>query len=227
MTVDFALLLYDEFNGAPINDESVLFKLEDRIITPLRKSEGFYVFGGLGNDEVEFTISRPRYQPICERIIKSGLDPGFPVKRVRLRRAYSGTFSDCEWIAGDAPPGSEVLALAREELKLQAAETNNKLTILGKAAGLLIGRRFSFEAAPTETFIITGMAAPGVYTTENAPNTPEITQSALLRAYIAKSGADGRYDIPVEHGHKDALTGTAYYDRGESKWVFASAPALS
>ena len=50
--VDFALLLYDEFDGAAINDANVVFRFEGRLVTPLRKREGFYVFRGLGLPEI-------------------------------------------------------------------------------------------------------------------------------------------------------------------------------
>jgi hypothetical protein len=229
MTVDFALLLYDEFDGASINDESVVFRHGGKIVTPLRKPEGYYVFAGLLGDAPELLITRPHYRSQHKRIIKSRLDPGFPVERARLRRNYPGNFADCEWLTGTTPPDSEVMAFAKEDVRLQAAETADRLTIPGKAAGLLLGRRFAFELSPTETFLLVGMAAPGVYTAEYAgtPQIPRDPKAALLRVYLTNSGPTGRYHIPVEPGQKERLTGTAYYDRGERQWVFASVPALS
>jgi hypothetical protein len=225
--VDFALLLNDEFDGAPITDANVLFLHDGRIVTPLRKREGFYVFLGLGQPEIALKISRPHYHSVFKRVIKSGLDPGNPVEWVRLRRAYSDVFSDCDWLHGRAPPGAEVLAFSKEELKLQIGEEQNRLTLLGQTAGRLLGRRFALTEKNPETFLLTQSPAPGVYLSDKALDAPRGFAQSAIRAYLSKSGSDGCYHIPIEHGQSEKISGTAYYDRGKEQWVFASATARS
>jgi hypothetical protein len=220
--VDFALLLSDEFDGSPIADPSVLFRHGGRLVTPIRKREGFYVFCGLGGKDIELEISRPHYFKLRRRIVENCLDPGNPVETVRLTRRYPGNFTGCEWVEGEAPPRSEVIAFAKEEVRLQPGEEKNRLTILGQRAGRLIGRRFAFKGKPFETFLLKGMPAPGVFLADRNLDEPAETgaERSLLRAYLSRTGCDGRYHIPVEAGRAGKITGAAYYDGGEGKWVY-------
>ena len=225
--VDFALLLYDEFDGSAIADASVLFRCDGRMVTPLRKKEGFYVFCGLGGAEISVEISRPHYHKKQKRILKNRLDPGNPVVRARLMREYPGTFADCEWLHGDGPPNSEVLAFTQEEqIKLQVGEEDkSRLTVLGYATGNLVGRRFAPDKKSGDTFLITRMLAPGVYLADRAlPFSPKGARP-VIRAYLSRSGTDGRYHIPVEKGRGGGVSDTAFYDRGREEWVCASAMA--
>ncbi len=225
-SVDFALLLYDEFNGAAIADAGVLFRRGGSIVTPLRKREGFYVFRGLEGNEVELAIGRPHYLPMTVLIDKSRLPPGNPVESLRLRRAYPGTFADCEWLHGEGPPDADVLALAPLEARVQAGEGYDSLTILGLPAGLLLGRRFALEHAPAESFLLVETPTPGVYRA-NQPLAVGAGQApGLLRAYLSQCGPNGRYHIPVEPGHSGSITGIAA-ERGEGIWDFAFATARS
>jgi len=215
--VAFALLLYDEFDGSAITDASVLFRCDGRIVTPLRKKEGFYVFRGLDQPEIELEISRPHYHTKNKRVIKNCLDPGYPVERERLLRQYPGRFSDCEWLHGDCPPNSEVLAFSEDEqARLQAGDDGkNQLTILGCAAGRLVGRRLALEKKSGETFLLTRMAAPGVYLTDRELASAPKGAWPVIRAYLSQSGSDGRYHIPVERGVSGRPTDLAYRGRGK------------
>jgi hypothetical protein len=225
--VDFALLLYDEFNGFAITDASVLFYHEGRILTPLRKREGFYVFRGLGIPEIDIEIRRPHYHPAHKRILKSCLDPGYPVEKVRLMRQHPGTFSDCDWFHGNAPPEREVLAFAGEELKAGVGEERNRITILGQSAGRLLGRRFAPEKGKGETFLLTSLLAPGIYQADKELPASKKGAFSIVRAYLSRSGSDGWYHIPVEYGHSENITATAYDEGGRGKWVYASATVRS
>jgi hypothetical protein len=225
--VDFALLRYDEFDGSAINDASVLFRYEGRLITPLRKREGFYVFRGLDVPEIDLEICRPHYHTAHKRILKSCLDPGYPVEKVRLTRSYPGTFSDCDWFHGNAPPDTAILALAGEQLKAQIGEEGNRITILGQSAGRLLGRRFAPEKGKGETFLLTALLAPGIYQMDRELPASKKGAFSIVRAYLSQSGSDGCYHIPVEYGHSGLITATAYDERGNGKWVYASATAHS
>jgi hypothetical protein len=217
--VGFALLLYDEFDGAPINDENVLFRHEGRIVTPLRKREGFYVFRDFGEAQTELEISRPHYRKKIKRIVKSDLEPGNPVMHTRLHRAHPGNFADNEWLCGNCPPNSEVIAFSRDKRKVKK-HGEDSLAILGGTAAALIGRRFAFDTKSGETFLLIRMTAPGIYLTgKNIHVSSSEAPGNIVRVYRSKSGPDGRYHIPVEFGQCENISGTAYYDRGKSKWV--------
>ena len=225
--VDFALLLYDEFNGSAIADASVLFRCDGRMVTPLRKKEGFYVFRGLGTAEINVEISRPHYHKKQKRILRNRLDPGNPVARARLMREHPGAFADCEWLHGNGPPNSEVLAFMQEEqMKLQVGEEDkSRLTVLGYATGNLVGRRFALDKKNGGTFLITRMLTPGVYLADRAlPFSPKDARP-IIWAYLSRSGTDGKYHIPVEKGRTSGISDTVFYDRGRGEWVCASAMA--
>ena len=200
--VDFALLLYDEFDGSAISDSNVVFRHEGKIITPLRKGDGFYVFCGIDRPEIEIAINRPHYHRKLKRVIKTRLDPGYPVVSVRLTREYPGNFSDCQWLHGTGPPNSEVLAFWEDErLRLQSAdEATSKLTIPRYVTGGLVGRRFTMSMKSGETFILTRMTAPGIYLADRKLPAPLSSGQPIIRAYRSVSGADGSYHIPIEHG---------------------------
>jgi hypothetical protein len=225
--VDFALLLYDEFDGSPITDPSVLFRYEGRLITPLRKREGFYVFRGLDLPEIELEICRPHYHIQHKKIRKSDLDPHYPVEKVRLARTYPGVYSDCAWIHGNAPPHAAVLAFAGEELKAQIGEEPNRITILGQTAGRLLGRRFAPEKGKGETFLLTSILAPGIYQTDRELPASKKGAFSIVRAYLSRTDPDGSYHIPVEYGHSELIRATAYEKGGNGKWVYASAMVRS
>ena len=215
---DFALLLYDEFNGSPINDANVIFRHEGRGVMPIRKREGFYVFCGLGGEETELEIVRPHYKKKTKRIYKNRLDPGNPIVHVRLLREYPGNFSDCEWLDVSSPPNSKVFALSGVEMQIkQQSGDHSLLTVLGSTSAMLVGRRFAPDVKNGETFVITRMTAPGVYLTNR--EVPISNKARIARAYLSESGPDGRCMIPVEHGQK--VAGTAYFDGRKSKWVYA------
>jgi hypothetical protein len=215
--IDFALLLHDEFDGAPINDAGVIFRHEGRVLTPIRKSEGFYVFCGLGLLETELEISRPRYLKKTKRIYKNRLDPGNPVEYIRLMR--EGNFSDCEWLHTSSPPNSKVFAVSGVKTQIkQHGEEKNLLSIPGGTAAMLVGRRFVADVKSGDTFLITRMVTPGVYLTSRDIPASGSAARHIARVYLSQSDSDGRCRIPVEHGQE--ITGTAYYDGGKKKWVY-------
>lgn len=227
--VDFALLLYDEFDGAPSTDANILFRHEGRIVTPLRKREGFYVFRGLDVPDAELEINRPHYHKKRKHVIKNGLDPGYPVVRARLLREYPGTFSDCEWLHGSCPPDSTVLALAEEEGlrlgSLEQDETGAKISLPGYGTRRLSGRRFTLNPKSGETFIISEMLSPGVYRIDKTPAGAYKSGCSIYRAYLSRGSPDGHYSLPVEKGHSGRITKAAYFDEENGKWVYVSATA--
>ncbi|MCL2056101.1 MAG: hypothetical protein FWH02_02650 [Oscillospiraceae bacterium] len=223
--VSFALLLYDEFDGAPITDPSVIFRWDGRLVTPLRKREGFYVFRGLEPNRAELEIERPHFHKTREYVDPGGLDPGYPVVRVRLARKFPGTFSDCEWLEGEYPEGCDVMAFAEEARARFSAPEEDRVTVLNCPAALLIGRRFSLRPEKADTFLLTQSPAPGVYLADK--KLPGSVKQVYYRAYLSKCGPDGRYHIPVEFGQIGKITGTAFYDKGVGKWVYASATGRS
>lgn len=223
-SVDFALLLYDEFDGSPIAGADVVFRREGGIVTPLRKRDGFYVFRGLNEPATRLEIRRPHYLPKYIVIEKSGLDPGFPAVHAGLLRKRDGVFADCDWVSGQCPPNSEVLVLCEEGgLRLQTQEADQKnLSVLGFATSRLVGRRYACDTRLGETFRISEMLSPNLFLADRPLPLPPGKPRPLIRAYLSQSGPDGRYDIPVDKGRAGCITATAYCGEEGGEWVRAS-----
>lgn len=230
-SVDFALLLYDEFNGAKINDASVIFRTEGRMVTPLRKNEGFYVFRNMGKDALELEISRPRYLAHRLQLDKNTLDPLFPVVSVRLLRDHSNSFPDCEWIDGTCQNSTDVIALATHEpsVKIHSIEQQDAGTtigIQGFTVQRLLGYRFAL-GEDKESFVISQKLSSNSYQTDSKLTRPHKAGEALSRVYLTKSDSKGNYHIPVELGQKARITKVFQQDKEKSKWVPVSVTAPS
>jgi len=207
MVAEYALLLYDEFNGVMISDSSVVVSEGGRILSPLRKPDGFYVI--LKNEFVaaestykKLEIARPHYFKKTVEFDVASLDPSFPTVSVRLHRRYPGTFADCGWVHGVFRPKTTVFVSDElKNVKVGAAD-DGKYMIMGCTAGRLIGKRFSFNADGRDSFLITGSTAAGVYRATCKSTEKTGKSQALYAVYTSFCGADGKYSIPVESGRE-------------------------
>lgn len=225
--VDFALLLYDEFDGALINDVNVQFTYDGRPITPLRKPDGHYVFGAFEEEAPSLTVQRPRYLPATVRVNKAALPREKPVLPLRLLREHSGYYRDCVWIEGQAPPGAQVLALAPKPSFIlrsaQQQEGATALSVSGGGSAHFVGRRFAAENSQ-DSFIITKMLTLNDFLADAMPK-PASGSKPFVRAYLSQSGKDGHFHIPVDEC-PDGYPKTAHiYDKEKKKWVPVSVTA--
>ena len=226
-SVDFALLLYDDFDGSPIADANVVFLSGDLPVTPLLKRDGYYVFRGASGSVSDLLITRPHYLPKRLLIEKSGLDPGFPTVRARLFRKNDNSFSDCEWLTGQCPPECEVLAFWEDDqLKLKAHEDDPaKLSIQGFATAKLVGRRYACDRQRGETFCIAEMLSPNLFVADRPLKLPAGRAQPLVQAYLSRSGPGGCYSIPVEPGRSNRMKATVCRGKEDEKWVPVPATA--
>ncbi|MCL2399877.1 MAG: hypothetical protein FWC91_09085 [Defluviitaleaceae bacterium] len=228
--VDFALLLYDEFNGKPIAGAGSIFKIGEKYISPIIKKDGFYVFCELDMDEIVLEINRPHYRPQHEHIVLNQLDPAHPVARSRLLRKNSGIYPDCKWFYGEAEPESKVLIFAEtENIKATVSEAKesdtieknvSRLTILGCPAAELVGKRFSFDTDSGDTFLITRSLWPGTYLSNC--ELPHGNSKSVYAAYYSKAFVDGTICIPCDCPESIMKMLYCKKGRGSDKWVSVS-----
>lgn len=226
--VSFALLLYDEFDGSPIRDSGVVFRAGGRIVTPLRKREGFYVFCGL-EPLLQLEILRPHFHRESVGICRAELDPAYPLVRVRLLRAGAGMFPGCRWLQADCPEGSEVLAYGEELARASAVEADEKgarLILTGFTTAVVTGKRLALDRNSGETFVATELLSPNAYRIDRVPKSFPRGGAAVHRAYLSRGDPGGVCCIPVEAGDGD-LSQAIYRAKGEAQWVCVSAAALS
>lgn len=227
--MDFALLLYDEFDGAPIRDVNVQFMCGGLPLRPLHKRDGHYVFTGPGRRAEEIEVLRPRYHPYLLRVGRRAPGATPAVVPVRLRREMADVWRDCAWISAQGPPGCPVLALGpKPAFHLHAVQKDGAppgITIAGSTLARLPGRRFA-PAGGTDTMVVTGQLAPGSYTVDALPKKAK-EGMAFVRAWLNQSGPDGRAYVPVEPTDGAYPGEVLFFDEERSKWapVCATAPA--
>ena len=218
--VDFALLLYDEFDCKEIGDANVAFRHNGRLLTPIRKRDGVYVFSGINENEITLEIFRPHYLPRRKTIVKSMLPPDNPLVKDRLLRTYPGNYGDCDWVHGSGPPGTSVLALAQKPVKFFISEeSDHQITVLGHPANSLVGKRFARNQKAIESFLILRTISPGIYLTDRALTPDNENPPTAVKAYLSQSREDGSYHIPVENAPDSSEKITVYYQKERGIWV--------
>ena len=217
--LDFALLLFDEFSGKPIAGTGSVFEVNGGSVGAIVKKDGFYLFSGIGLDEIELGIIRPHYLPQLEHVVISQLDPAHPVVKSRLQRKDSGVYPDCGWFYGKVPPKSKVLIF--EEMEGAVGRVSgSRLEIQNYSPDLLLERRFSLDPDCGHTFLITKHLGAGSYMVDQelAPG----NSMPVYSAHLSSAFADGRVSIPCKCPERIAKM--LYYEasksrKGGGKWV--------
>ena len=220
--VNFALLLYDDYSGAPLRDAGPFCCTGGRVVRPIRKPEGILVFTGLPS-RPELTVECHHYRPETLRVDLAALEPDNPLVHLRMKREHKPFFRDCGWIRGKGPPGAEVMVLAREPtLKLQSAEreTNGtRLSMQGYVVDRLEGRRYALAGKRPEDFILTGKVSSSTWRTPALLRETPREGEAVYRAYRARCDNDGGFWMPVDPPDAGDTPKHLYCWNGEaSRW---------
>ena len=230
----FALLLRDDYSGAPIADGGQLFLVNGRPARPIRKPEGFYVFlappGPVPDAESRWTvqIESPRHFPRTVHISAPQLDPHMPLCTVQMyRRPHTG-FSDCAWLEAAAPPGTLAVALYGPDPPLALARFSpdgTGLYLQGYAAANLLWRRLCVgEGQDAELFTLTARRTDGGYGIDHSPAREHPAGTPVYLAACGPAGAGGRCSIPVRPGSGAPLT-VRIYDEEAMRWRETSCAA--
>jgi hypothetical protein len=238
--VDFALSLFDDFDGVRINDNSFTFIIDGQVFKPIRKSDGFYVFCGLNINgvldgifnEISLQIKHPHYHEHHENFIlnsETSTSTLFRIIKIRLQRKYSGRYRDCEWfehINHSVPANSDVIGFAKVTDKAGKdvpvdSDTESLWISNAHPRYPLLGRRFALnpEINSEPTFIIT-QKAPNMHKYLIEGNIPAVKSHILYAVYYSKTGPDGVLCIP--HVHCERIIRYAYRERGMNEWVSVS-----
>lgn len=84
MRMAFALRLVDDFTGQCIRKKGFLFSVEGRVIHPVEKDEGLYLFMEPQESVTRVRIESTDYHSCSVLIEKKQLNPDEPVADVRL-----------------------------------------------------------------------------------------------------------------------------------------------
>lgn len=221
----FALLLRDDYSGAPIADGGQRFLLNGRPARPIRKPDGFYVFlEPSGREDAgpwTVQIESPRHFPRTVRVDPAALPAGDPLYTVRLYRRPHAGFADCAWLEAAAPPGLVAAALFADDPPLalgRFSPDGTAVYLQGYAAANLLWRRLCVGDGPgAELFTLTARRPDGGYGLDHPPARDHPPGSPIYWAACAPAMAGGRCSIPVRPG-SGAPAAVRIYDEEAMQW---------
>ncbi len=223
-TVNFAVILHDDFTGRTILKGGHVFKVNDRIVTPISKEEGFYVFCGLEGTVFHLSISGGKYMEEMLTIDTKKGDSMPQITQIRLFRRYQAGFSDCEYIEGVHAPNKTVYAIKQGKgaMKLISSSKDEGITSVtlsgyfytpAEQTRFIIGKDTNREC-----FITDAVQEDKSYKIHGSFKRTHKNGSPVCRAYAARCDANGRFFIPVDRGESALIKEVLFYEEGDEKW---------
>ncbi len=216
LKIAFALRLVDDFSGQSILKKKFRFVIGERVVHPIEKDEGVYVFLEPQETEARVLIEGTDYHSCTAVVKKELLDPEEPVAEVRLYGRAGGSFSySRELLTGRLPETSgpypaEVYAerskptglVFKEYRNLQGAhwvffQGFTKENLIGKTCILGKGKNRS-------VFYLMEKRGVNEYRVECKGDSPEKIKpgTPLVRIYSSVTDRHGAYSIPVDPGEE-------------------------
>ena len=231
-TAHLVLILYDDFNGKCIKNGGQVFTINGRILAPILKPEGFYVFTGPADPVETVTITGGQYVPVTIRVDGHTLDPSFPVMHIRLMRKPHAGFPDCEYLEGYARPGCTVYALKQGQtenrlLAMHETPDGTAVAFSGYFPEPAEYTRFMIGTGAEQELLLTGeyLAQEKTYLLAEKLQRTHSPGEPVVRAWAAQCGTDGFYSIPVEKGQIEKIEQLLFYDKEAKQWDCLSVTA--
>lgn len=213
--IAFVLRMVDDYSGQCIRKNRFLFTIGERVVHPVEKEEGLYVFLELQEAVTRVRLEGPGYHPCTVRIEKKDLDPEEPVADVRLYRK-PGVPGSCEYRIGRMPEGTPFPAAVWVRRSRPTGLSFREYRKIGKE------HWFLFQGFPKENligktcvienkeklfpFVIMEKRGINEYRVEPEEEPPENLGSGdpLVRIYRSVTDSGGSYAIPVEPGEEES-----------------------
>lgn len=218
MKIAFALRLVDDFSGHCIRKKKFTFVISGRVVHPIEKEEGLYVFLEPQEKETRVWIDGPDYHSCSVEIQKELLNPEEPIADIRL---YGKAGKDFPYTCGvySGQLEREKIRLPAEIYVKKSKPTGLVLKEYRESAGHwlffqgftrenLIGKPYVLgsgkEAVP---FIIAEKQGINEYRVELLENLPNHLKAGtpLERIYRSVTDEKGSYSIPVECGEEECI----------------------
>ena len=218
MKIAFVLRLINDFSGNCIKEKGFTFMINERIVHPVVKEEGLYVFLEPMEKHTRIIIENPYYHTCSVMVDKKELDPQEPVAEVRLfekagkQSSRSSAILNGVYDKAKVYP-AEIYAKKSSPLGLNVREYRN---IEGEHWILFSG--FTKETILGKTWLIDDKDDPvavilqekrGIneYRAEIISGEPEKIRSGTPVSRIYRSVTDrfGAYAIPVESGEETKI----------------------
>lgn len=219
MKIAFVLRLVDDYSGQCIRKKKFTFCIGGRVVHPVEKEEGLYVFLEPQEDQTRIWIESTDYHSCSVLIEKKLLDPAEPVADVRLYGKPGKNFPyACGLLMGvlEKPGCSfpvEVYARRSRPTGLVLKECRNLegtywLFFQGFTRENLIGRPCVLgEGEQAVTFILTEKRGINEYRMELEGKPPDGLKEGtpLQRIFRSVTDASGAYAIPVDCGEEELI----------------------
>lgn len=215
MRIAFVLQLLDEFTGKSLTNAGVVFYEGDRVVSPVKKPDGMYVFLDEFDTECTISIVCAGFHDKVLTIDRNTLDKVNPIIVVRLFGKPGGAFSYRYGLStgtikkekGLAFP-AEVYAVRKKPFNLffksyREEEGKHILVLQGFCLEPLIGLAFRMgEGKEASEFIVKEKVGSNEYCICPIGNkSVQIKQgSPLFRIYRSVTDEKGNYSIPIDEG---------------------------
>lgn len=215
MKIAFVLRLVDDFSGNSIQDKGFAFYINDRIVHPVDKGDGLYVFLEPQEACTRVLIESIDYHTCAVLIDKKELNPGEPVADVRLyakagKQNYravgvlTGTYQKkAEFPVEIYAKKSNALGLVVKEYR--NIEGEHWILFSGFTKEKILGKTWLLDDAKNPVLVIL-QEKRGIneYRAEIINGKPEKIKSGtpICRAYRSVTDRYGGYAILVESGEE-------------------------
>ena len=218
LKIAFALRLVDDFSGQCIRGKKFLFSCGGRVVHPVEKEEGLYIFLEPQEKETRIRIEGTDYHSCNVTVQKELLDPEEPVADVRIYECPGRDYSRLRgWLTGTVSgPGvfpAEVYAKKSSPTGLTFREYRNIegehwVWFQGFTREKLTGKVFSLDGKEEEPLLVLGeKSGINEYRIEPVAGLPDKVSSGtpLTRVYRSVTDRNGAYSIPVDAGEEDII----------------------
>lgn len=218
MKIAFVLRLLNDFSGSCIKERGFVFFVNGRVVHPVVKEEGSYVFLEPVETVTRLVIESPAYHTCSVVVDKRSLNPEEPVAEIRLYekagKQQSKNAAFLEGVYGKAKQYPlEVYAKKSSPLGLLVKEYRNIegehwILFSGFTKESLLGKTWSIDDPKTPVLVIL-QEKRGIneYRAEIIRGEPEKIRSGTPVSRIYRSVTDrmGAYAIPVESGEENRI----------------------
>lgn len=218
MKIAFVLRLVDDFSGRDIRKRKFVFSIGGRVVQPIEKEEGLYVFLEPQEDETRVWIEGTDYYSCSALIQKKLLNPEEPIADVRLYgkagRNLPYSYGVLEGVLNekDIRFPAEVYAKRSKPTGLSLKEyrkaAGDWLILQGFTQENLLGKPYMFQNRDeTIAFILTEKQGINEYRIDFLGEPPSKLKSGmpLERIYRSVTDEKGVYAIPVECGEEENI----------------------
>ena len=229
MKIAFALRLVDDFSGQCIRKGGILFSSGGKVVHPVEKAEGLYIFLEPQERETRVFIEGPDYHACSVLVQKELLDPEEPVADVRMHLLPGREHSRLRgWLTGSIEAASmktvsmeaekefpgEVYAKKSSPTGLafrecQHVEGGCWASFQGFTKEKLTGRTYVLDDGNLQApFVIVEKRGINEYRIEPLGISPDKIRAGtpLVRLYRSVTDRRGVYAIPVDAGEEDHIT---------------------